>query len=235
MKSIIFFAPLLFIFSCSNNEHKKNAPSSDSSVVSTKVDSVYIDPELKNKITSAFLLLKKYAKESLVHPEEPVKKRINKYQQVCFGNIVIQSGYVTNIQIENPYKYGDLFIFFEDGERDMISGEIARTIHCEDFDAIVFKKGFVRKNCVSIVSSVIIHELTHSLLNQYHRLQNPNQKNENEYNAYSRQLDFLVFLYGGPKEELKSAECKSFSAYPTDSAKKHFHFFFHMVDSLRFQ
>lgn len=235
MKNILLLTcNLLFLFSYSKNDKKINFPlilSLDSPAVT--FDSVYVDLILKQKMDSALVILKEYAKSSSVWQDDFVNTRLRNTTKMAYGNVYFSGDTLKRLEVETFVGRKDLRVFFTDKRENTNSNEVASTIKTNSFTAIVFTKDYVRTHSVVILASVLVHELTHLLMIEHNLLQDSKYEDERELCAYFRQVSFLVYMYGGPPEEILISEEKTFCADVPLEDKPSFYFFFKQVNDLR--
>lgn len=236
MKNILLLSCILLcLFAYSKDSKKVNLPLLlslvDSPVINPEL--VYVDPTLKQKMDSAFVILKEYAKSSSVWQDDFVNTRLRNTTKMAYGNVFFSGDTLKRLEVETFVGRRDIRVFFTDKRANTNSNEVASTIKTNSFSAIVFTKDYVRTHSPVILASVLVHELTHLLMIEHNLLQDSIYENERELCAYFRQVSFLVYMYGGPPEEILISEEKSFCADVPLEDRPSFYFFFKQVNELR--
>jgi len=214
MNKLLILLLTVILFACNSKTRDYDpdiVPKRTDSIttVNRKVDTVInsapivIDLELKRKINAAFALLQKYVNETKIVPENAKNRVIRIWKKISFGKSKIVPGGI-EFNVEKKASWDDLLIFFEDVPLST-SGHYAMTsslvVEGAVRSVINFPSEYVRTRPVSFIASVLFHELMHVEFNKTGYLQGPYDVRENEWNAYSAQLYFLVWAYSDAEKE----------------------------------
>lgn len=212
---VLTIASLLLCLFCYSQNNKTINPtlSSDTSLI--KADSLIIDSAIKEKICLAFALLQKYTKESLVYPKELSDRVINCYHRVSVGTIQVNTSGDAKITTSGILP-NDLIVFVDNIKRDS-TDHVGKVYRFQDSSkaVVTILADFIKENSVEIVASVLFHELIHFTLMESGLYQSLDEDSLNEYIAYSNQLNFLYYVYGGPEIERRQVEKQLNAPGPT--------------------
>ncbi|MGI9118313.1 MAG: hypothetical protein ACR2IQ_02090 [Minisyncoccia bacterium] len=226
----ILFLPI--VFSCSLNGPSKNTKNVTETFNEQKVekDTVRIDSALKAKMCLAFDLIKNYTQETVIDKKDFVISYIKFFKSLQFGTYRKLDNEQVLISIENNVLNNQLLILFEDTIFSDFS--VAHTVKAvgEDVGRIIFTNSYVKAKSLNILASVLLHELCHNAISAMNSERSSYGLPEEyfpdeEAFAYSRQTQFLVFMYADKKEELNFFEGKPYSIIGPKEDESSFKYF----------